>query len=263
MCCHLPRVLSKPGESGRGRRQPQRRGHRRVDRRLVQEPVTGEPGRGHDHDGRGEPRAGPESALRPAAAPPSRRGGLAVRRSQRAAEIGVVVRVRVLGWPARERLRRFASRREAPDRRPPAGPVGPAPAGTRPGGGAQRPGSRAAARAQEPAGRRCREAGPAGRRCPGRSAGCGPVPGTEDPLGAAPGRAACRGPEPGGPRGRAAPPVPGPVRRAGPGTGRSGPVFSGPLLSGTRGRRRLPATARAADGAYPRPNGSVLRPGDP
>ena len=194
MCCHLPRVLSKPGDrSGRGRRQPQRRGHRRVDRRLVQELVTGEPGGGHDHDGRGEPRAGPETALRPAAAPPSRRGVLArdVRRSQRALKVGVIIGVRVLGWPARERLRRFASRREAPDRRPPAGACRPGSAG---------PAWASPAR-QGPAGGRCPDPGPAGGRC--REAGpAGPAaradeplragPGTQDPLGAAPSRGRIR-----------------------------------------------------------------------
>ena len=119
----LPRAqgLIEADGSGRGRRQPQRRGYRRVDPRLVQELVAGEPGGGHDHDGCGEPRAGPE-ALRPAAAPPSRRGVLAgARRPPEPA--------RASGWCHHRSMRRLARPGTAPTVHPvrvPAGSPGPA-----------------------------------------------------------------------------------------------------------------------------------------
>ena len=59
----------------RGRGQPQRRRDRGVDPRLVQVLAAGEPGRGRDHGGHGDPGdAGLEAPPVPVAAAPVRRG---------------------------------------------------------------------------------------------------------------------------------------------------------------------------------------------
>ena len=97
----LAQGLVEAGGPGRVGGQPQRRRHRRVDPRLVQVLVGGEPGPGRDHGGRGEPRdAGPDPVPGPPAAPPSGPGHLAggVRRGLRVGEVGVVrpVAVRVV-----------------------------------------------------------------------------------------------------------------------------------------------------------------------